>query len=289
MQEEQAIRSTPDATRAGDWAVVLASAGIPHRLMERDGAFALVVAAPDATAAAAALDAYDAENVPVVEPPLPDLGPSVLGVVSGALLLAFFAVTGSTEAARVSRWFDAGGASSDLILRGQLWRTITTLTLHADLLHLAGNVIAALLFFSAVGRWLGAGLGGVILLAAAAAANLLTAAVRGPGHLSVGASTATFAALGMLAGLQAVRRFRHGLRRKYAWVPLGAGLGLYAMLGVGERADLTSHLFGLGMGVLAGSLAAATGLRAPGRAAQALLGLGALAALAGSWLLAFRA
>jgi membrane associated rhomboid family serine protease len=289
MQEEQAVRSTPDATRAGDWAVVLASAGVPHRLVERDGAFAVVVTAADAGAAAAALDAYEAENVPVVVPPVPDLGPSVLGVVSGALLLAFFLVTGGTDGPRVSPWFGAGNASSELILHGQWWRAVTTLTLHADLLHLVGNVIAALLFFSAVGRWLGAGLGGLFLLVASAAANLLTAVARGPGHASVGASTATFAALGMLAGLQALRWLRHGARRKYAWVPLAAGLGLYAMLGVGEQVDMLAHLFGLGAGALAGGLATAAGVRAPGRALQALLGIGGLAALAGCWLLAFRA
>jgi hypothetical protein len=90
-----------------------------------------------------------------------------------------------------------------------------------------------------------------------------------------------------VAGLQAVRRWRHAIRRRYAWLPLGAGLGLYAMLGVGAGADIYAHLFGLGMGAVTGLAMAIAGVRGPGRAWQAVLGLGALAAVIVAWSLAF--
>ncbi|HVR64087.1 MAG TPA: rhomboid family intramembrane serine protease, partial [Polyangia bacterium] len=154
-------------------------------------------------------------------------------------------------------------------------------------LHLAGNVIASLIFVGAVGRWLGSGVAAGLMLAAAVAANLLTAAVHGPGHDSVGASTATFAALGIVSGLQLVRRWRLGPLRRRAWLPIGAGLALFAMLGVGERADVLAHLFGLLVGALVGVV---VGLRARRRApAWVQVTAGALAALsvAGCWLLAF--
>jgi len=283
----RALRLTPSRTRIEEWALVLASAGIAHRVVEREGAFSLEVAAADAAAAAEALAAFDAESVPAPPPPAPDLGPSPLGMATATLLLAFFVVTGGWDVSAPTAWFGAGSASAELIMRGQWWRAVTALTLHGDVLHVAGNAIASLLFVSAVGRWLGAGLGAVLILVSAAVANLLVAVAHRREHISVGASTATFAALGILAGLQIVRRLRHGERSLRAWViPLGAGLGLFAMLGVGEHADVLAHLFGLGMGTLAGVLAAIFRLRAPGRLAQAGLVLLVLGALAASWALA---
>jgi membrane associated rhomboid family serine protease len=70
------------------------------------------------------------------------------------------------------------------------------LTLHGDWFHVASNVIAALIFFSAVGRWLGGGLGASLILVSATAGNLMNAIYHRTDHNSVGASTATFAALG---------------------------------------------------------------------------------------------
>jgi len=287
---ETLLRATASSTQAGDWALVLAAAGIAYRLDERDGRFVLAVDPADAAAAETALAGFDAEGPVRPDPPAPDAGASALGILSAIALCAMFLVAGPSGKGGPfgplwvgARWFEAGAASAERIASGQWWRVLTALTLHADLLHLAGNVVAALIFVSAVGRWLGGGLGAVVILTAAAAANLLTAAVHRTGFVSVGASTATFAALGLCAGLQVVRRLRGGARRKYAWVPLGAGLGLYAMLGVGPGADTYAHLFGLGMGAAIGSAAALGNVRAPRTTVQVLLGATALAAIAASW------
>ncbi len=284
------LRATASPTKAGDWALVLTAAGIHHHVDERDGQFALLVAVEDEPRAQEALTGFDDEGAPEQAPPVPDRGPSPLGVLVAATFGAMFVVTGTRAAG--SRWFDLGSASADAIIHGAWWRAVTALTLHADLLHLAGNVIASLIFVAAVGRWLGAGLGGALLLGSATAANLLTAAVHRTAFDSVGGSTATFAALGLCAGLQVVRRLKLRTRRGYAWVPIGAGLALYAMLGVGAGADLYAHLFGLGMGTLVGVGVAAgqlsRGWRAPGTLAQVLLGVGTLVALAGCWLMAWR-
>jgi len=204
-----AVRATDNIPRAGDWALVLHSAGIDHRVDIRDGALALMVAAEDGPTALAALDAFDTESRPVIEAPMPDLGPSPLGFACAALLVIMFRLTGPGEARPPSTWFDVGSAASSAILDGEIWRSVTALMLHGDLMHLVGNVVASLLFVSAVGRWLGVGLGGALILASAAAGNILTAWSYGPGHVSIGASTATFAALGLLAGVQVVRRFGH--------------------------------------------------------------------------------
>jgi rhomboid protease GluP len=286
------LRTTVSTTQAGDWALVLAAAEIPYRLDERDGRFTLAVATGDLTAAEAALVAFDAEGAPESPPPAPDAGASTLGPLAAIGFCAMFLVTGTRAAG--SRWFDAGAASAEQIAAGQWWRAITALTLHADLLHLCGNVVAALIFVSAAGRWLGGGLAAVLILASAAVANLLTAAVHRTAFVSVGSSTAIFAALGLMAGLQVARRLQLRTRRGYAWVPLGAGLGLYAMLGVGAGADVYAHLFGLGIGALVGFAVARAQMRTPGawrapRAeVQALLGAAALALVTSCWALALR-
>jgi membrane associated rhomboid family serine protease len=280
------VRVTDAIQPAGDWALVLHSAGIDHRVDIRDGALALIVTADDAPLALAALDAFDAESRPVIEVPVPDLGPSPLGFACAALLVIMFRLTGAGDARPPSAWFDVGRAASTAILDGETWRTVTALTLHGDLMHLVGNVVASLLFVSPVGRWLGVGLGGALVLTSAAIANFLAASTYGPGHVSIGASTATFAALGLLAGMQIVRRFGHGERRRRAWIPLVAGLCLVIMLGASERADIVAHLFGLAVGVVAGVGVAASGVRAPGRVVQGLLATMTLGVLIGCWWIA---
>jgi membrane associated rhomboid family serine protease len=288
---ERLLRTTASPTKAGDWTLVLAAAGIPHRVDEGGGQFAIVVEADDEARAAEALAGFDAEGPPEIAPAAPDQGRSPLGLLAAIGFSAMFLVTGTRDGG--SRWFDVGAASAALIAHGAWWRAITALTLHADLLHLAGNVVASLIFISAVGRWLGTGLGAGLILASATAANLLTAAVHREAFVSLGASTATFAALGLCVGLQVVRRLKLRTRRGYVWVPIGAALALYAMTGVGPDADRYAHLFGIGVGTAAGLGAAYAqlerGWQPPRALAQALLGAGALAAVVGCWLLAFGA
>jgi len=287
---DHVLRTTASPTQAGDWELVLRAASITYRVEEREGVFAIVVADGDAAAANDALAGFDEEGAPEQQPPAPDQGWSPLGLLVAIGLTGMLLVAGTRE--RGSIWFTAGSASAELITHGAWWRAVTALTLHADILHLAGNVIASLVFMTAVGRWLGTGLAGLLILLSATAGNLLTAVRHHTNHDSIGASTATFAALGLIAGLQVARRLRLRTRPGYAWVPIGAGLALFAMLGVAAGSDYYAHLFGLGCGLLFGVGWAFAqlrrGWRAPGAAVQLLLGALSLAAIAGSWLLAFR-
>ncbi|MGV3518083.1 rhomboid family intramembrane serine protease [Luteitalea sp.] len=285
------VRTTDSIARAGDWSLVLHSAAIPHRIEIREAAIVIVVEEAARTAALASLEAFDLESLPVVRVPAPDLGPSPLGLALAVLIVALHVAIGTRRDGMGAVWFRAGSASAEAIVHGEWWRAVTALMLHADVLHLLGNVVGSLVFVSAVGRWLGVGLGGAVVLASAVTGNLLTAYFHQVRHVSVGASTATFAALGVVAGLQMVRRHRHRERgiRGYSWLPLAAGLGLIVMIGSGERADLVAHLAGLGAGVVAGWLVAATGVRVPGTVGQVGLAALTLGVIAASWLLAFRA
>ena len=250
------LRLALDCDRADELALVLAAVGVPYHVARSgQGDFALIVPLHDAERAERALVAYDRDvaSTPPEPPPAPVRGVGALGPVLALLILGFFIVTGPWEAPRDGRWFAAGAAAARQIRAGAWWRAITAMTLHADIMHVVGNAVGSLIFVTAAARWLGSGLAAVLVLLAGTAANLLTARVESLDHLSVGASTATFAALGIIAGLQVVRRWRGGgMPRRRAWVAMGAGLALFAMLGVGPRADVFAHLFGLGCGFVLG-------------------------------------
>ena len=251
-----ALRESPSRDRIEDWSLVLTAIGIDHRVTRRsDGAYVLLTAPADEERAAQALALYEAESRAAarVAPPAPERGSKGLGIVVGMALIAFAFRTGMWDSAEASRWFAVGVADAARIRSGEWWRAVTAMTLHADFMHLFGNVAASVIFMGAAGRWLGSGAAAILIVTAGTAANLLTAWTERRDHLSVGASTATFAALGLVVGLQVVRRWRGGgaIRRR-AWVAAGAGLALLAMLGMGAKADVFAHAFGLGVGTLLG-------------------------------------
>jgi rhomboid protease GluP len=289
------LRATGNQELADGWALVLESQAIPNHLERHDSAIALWVPDQDRARAERSLAAYDRERraeAAAVFPAVPDQGWSAAGLAMVVVLGAFFWVTGGRDDGDPGRWFREGTASAELIRHGQAFRTITALTLHADAAHLFGNAVATLIFVSAAGRWLGSGLALLATLGAGALGNLLVALSYGSQpHHSVGASTATFGALGLLGGLQIVRWIRqgraHGGRRRVMAV-IAACMGVFAMLGVGEKSDVRAHLFGLAAGVLLGmGLGRFLALPMPMRRSH-LCGLLAAVALAGAWALAFR-
>ena len=120
----------------------------------------------------------------------------------GLLLIGFFAITGAR--AGHSAWFEHGSADAQRMMAGEWWRAVTALTLHADAPHLLGNAVASALVMTAVCQRLGPGVGMWLLLLAGAGGNALTAIAHGSDHVSVGASTAIFGAIGILAGVRIV-------------------------------------------------------------------------------------
>jgi rhomboid protease GluP len=274
-----AVRVTADRQRADEWAVVLAAAGIPHWQRHRLDGWALVVPADDAATALATLAAYDEENARdeggAVAPSRP---PTITGAVVALLLIGFFAITGPRTGR--SAWFAHGSADAARMLAGEWWRAVTALTLHADAPHVVGNAVAAALLLTAVCWQLGPGLGLALALLAGAGGNALTALVHGGGHVSVGASTATFGAIGLLAALRALAP-RPAERR--TWVIVAASLALLALLGTSPDADLLAHLFGLLSGAALGVVAARALPWVPSWPIQWLLVGAAVVAVIGAW------
>src|SRR2546425_1515361 len=156
---ETAIRITPSARRAEEWATVLAASGIRHRLASTGTGWAVVVASDDSAQASAALAAYDEENPHEVGVPAPAVGRDSigLGVAVAALLLGFFTLTGPRASGGAR--FERGRAPAPRILQGEVWRTITAITLHADLAHVLGNAAARVVLIPPVSPSLGPGAG----------------------------------------------------------------------------------------------------------------------------------
>ena len=122
-------------------------------------------------------------------------------------------------------------------------------------------------FLTAVCRNLGPGLGAATVLGVGALGNLLNAWFHGFDHVSVGASTAVFGALGVLGGMGVVQRRRLGIHGRRAWIPLAAGVAILAMIGTGgPRVDLWAHLWGFVAGAGAGiaPLSMRSGRKPPG-------------------------
>src|SRR3989441_12518292 len=196
---DRVIRATRRATQADEWALVLAAGGIPPHLAPGGAGWPLLVPAAEAARAQAALDAYDEEARRAPHAAVPDAASPRLawaaGIAAGALLLAFFAVTGPPAAG--SRWFEQGAASARHIVRGELWRAVTALTLHADAVHVAGNAVATAVLLPAVVQRLGVGCGLWLVLLSGAAAHLLTAIPHHPPPAALRAPTAPVRAGGV--------------------------------------------------------------------------------------------
>jgi membrane associated rhomboid family serine protease len=287
VQSEVIIRVAEQPGRAEGWSFVLEALGIPHRVLDTAMGRAIVVDEAVAQKASAALLESDREAVELApsEPPAPDTGNAWIGIAVSLGLVAFHFFT---ESRTDVPWSAAGSARADAIVHGAWYRAVTALTLHADIGHVAGNAAALIIFVSALGRWLGGGVAALLLLFTGFAGNVLNAYLHGGQHNSIGASTAAFGALGILGGLQFVRRYRFTARmdrRRRALTAIAACLGLFAMLGVGQRAeiDVMAHVTGLGVGLVTG-FAAGHLLRRPLRPLwQALLLLGSAAIVAGCW------
>ncbi|MEE8556343.1 MAG: rhomboid family intramembrane serine protease [Myxococcota bacterium] len=279
------IRTTDSRARAEQWVLVLASQGVSG-VVDRGGeGWTLVVDSADAETATELLVAHELESVSTPRRgTVVEYGSTWSGLIMSVLLAGFYLITGPRDPDVV--WFQEGASTAHRVLDGEIWRTVTALTLHSGPGHLLGNVVACAVFATAVCRILGPGRGSWLILLAGAFGNGINALVRVSGHSAVGASTAVFGAVGLLAGAGLVRRRRLGLQGLRAWAPFAAGLALLAMLGTGQGTDLGAHLFGFASGVVLGL---ATGVLPEPRkswVSQGLLSLLALAGIVGCWSIA---
>jgi membrane associated rhomboid family serine protease len=284
------VAASPLPAGCREQALVLQALGIPHELIEDWAGSRLLVPASRAAAAREQLARFAAENRGVRRPDdaLASRASSVPGLLAWVAILIAAFVCERTQVQGLD-WWGEGIADAGRIRAGEWWRAVTALTLHDDFAHLLGNLVFGALFVGALCPVTGTGLALCSVLVTGAVGNLLNAGLQPDGHRSLGASTAVFSALGLLAALQWRRRARRRSGRLRRWTPVVAALFLLGYLGAsGVRVDVLAHVTGLAAGLAAGVVlepGVDGSLSRPG--VQHLLGASALGLLLLAWWLAF--
>jgi len=236
------------------WAV-LDAAGIPAAVEDRRGACLLVVREEDLSRAERELDDYRQEGRE--ERPqrsLKLLPGGWIGILAYSSVLV--AVAGLANGhAFGSDWFDAGRTQAGLMMEGEWWRALTALTLHVDTRHLLGNLFFGSVLGFLAAQGLGGGVAWLAIVIGGALGNVANAVLQDSSHSSVGASTAVFAALGLLVALALHQRRGNPGGAVRRWSPLVAGILLLAWTGIGgERTDVLAHVTGLTAGLIVGAV-----------------------------------
>jgi len=181
-------------------------------------------------------------------------------------------------------WLAVGRMDADRMLAGEWWRTVTALTLHVDTAHLLANAGFGALFCYFLGRYLGGGVGWIAIVLAGTLGNALNGWLEAPGHLSIGASTAVFGALGLLTAYTWRRGFPRGTSFRARVAPVVAGIALLAYTGTGgPNTDIGAHLTGFAMGFAIGFAVARAPLPTSMRV-QIAAGLAAWLLVIGAWI-----
>jgi membrane associated rhomboid family serine protease len=281
-----AIASAPNERHAADLGLVLTARGIEH--VRQPGVVGWDVSVPVSRVAEARaeLAQYVFENKRAIgQRRIEEVGDGLPGMIAylAILLGVFFCVHASVLSLD---WFGTGRLVAGRVMAGEWWRTVTALTVHWDLDHLGGNLVFGAFFGFFIGRYLGLGIGWLSVIGAATLANVLAALLLEPTHTSLGASTAVFAALGILTAYT----WRRGYLRETPWrwrlAPIVAGIGLLAFTGAGgENTDLFAHLAGFlaGFGTGLGLARWLTLQRLESRPTQRVCAALTLALIAGAW------
>lgn len=280
-----------------DTELVLRSASIPFVVEPRGSAWVLGVRPEDVERARRELADYSREESqrPTHEPI--ELRPATWWWQSVVLYVAILIVAHlfATHSAFDENWYTAGRAHAESIRSGGWWRTITALFLHTGVPHLSSNLLYGSIFAGLVAYTRGGGVAFLGVLAAGAMGNAINAFAQDPGHLSVGASTAVFGAVGLLCGTEWRRRAYLKVDRMRRFGPLFLGVVLFSWLGVGEnpevdRIDVFAHVFGVVAGIALGAFSASLPEAwARSIKVQSLATLAIVALVGGAWLIAFAA
>ena len=269
-------------------------------VVEFDGThFILMVDAADAALAQSHLRSYDIESRPAAPMPAPPRPhpDAWIGCVLYVVVLVGVGLAVSNGWWRLDA-FDVGELDAGRVQHGQWWRAWTALTLHLDIAHLAANLGAGIWFGYLAARQLGSGTAWLLTVNGAALANLFESQFGPATHRAVGASTAVFTALGLLAAHSWRTRIHYPQRWALRWAPLVAGVVLLGWLGTagegtagegtaGEGTDVVAHALGFVFGCLLGYCAALPAMeRVLQRLPQWLAGIAATASIGIAWVCA---
>ena len=269
MDENASAEELPDLVPVGAWpslgeaqehALVVLAMNLECWIFPAAGQFALLASPAEVPGIHREFALYESEQSERrvrVEPPVFPAGIELALMWALSLLVVFW--WQGQDLSLVDRFCNSSRA---LVEGGQWWRAFTSLFLHADAGHLLSNIGIGGIFCVMVAQTVGAWRGWALILAGGMLGNLANAWLRYPGGFtSLGASTATFAAVGVLTGVAMIRAWRfHSLRElRPLLVPLLTGLivlGWYGSGGEGPdaaRTDVAGHVAGWTGGFLLGA------------------------------------
>jgi membrane associated rhomboid family serine protease len=272
---------------------MLAAVGIASAVVFDGSEFQLLVDAAGVSQALSHLRQYDLEIASALSSPLPPplrLHPNAwVGSLVYVLVLLGVAYAISNGLWRLDA-FDTGDLDGARVRSGQWWRAWTALTLHLDGPHLAANTGAGVWFGYLAARLIGSGNSWLLIVVGAGLANWIEGRFGPAAHRAVGASTAVFAALGLLSAYSWSTRFSYPQRWALRWGPLVAGVVLLGWTGTeGEGTDVVAHGLGFAVGALFGAAATLRPVRRVlDQVPQWLAGLAALTPIAVAWIYALR-
>jgi rhomboid protease GluP len=259
------VFASPTRKECEERAFVLTAVGLPHALAQSPEGFSLLVAPEYLDQARDHLLLYQQERrrppPRAIVAPVRHYAYAWVGSLLYALVLLGVAAAISFGWGRLDA-FEAGSLNAGLVRQGQWWRAWTSLTLHLDAAHIAANLGAGAWFGYLAGRLLGPGTAWALVVLGAGAANWIESLLAAADHRSVGASTAVFTALGLLAAYTWRERHSMALRPAQRYGPLFAGVILLGWLGTsGEHTDVMAHLLGFAVGGALGALIAGARLQ----------------------------
>lgn len=243
---------------AQEYSLVVLAMRLDCLITVEQGAFVIHVEGVSAAAVQNEFRLYEAEEAAVRPPETLRVFGSGVELLFIWIVTLFFCYTVQLE--RPSFTDTYLNSAHAVMGQGEFHRSFTALFLHGSLDHLLGNIaygsIFCLLVANSLGPWTGWGL----ILASGTLANFLNAVLhQNAAFFSLGASTATFGALGLLVGVGLYqawlsRTVRSGIR---VVVPLAIGVMFFSMFGIGRPdpeapTDVMAHVLGLLCGGLLG-------------------------------------
>lgn len=261
-----------------EFELVLTAVGIDSKVEQFERTWILFVPSDQERGAREQISMYQSENriFNRTRAPSPILDNGVAGcVVFVVLIWSIWFLEGvgifSNIRSNGAMWVHA-------VENGEWWRCVTALLLHGNIAHIVSNTVMGVVFGCLVARHFGSGLCWLLVLFCGAMGNYLNSMIQSPMFASIGASTATFAAVGLLAGLFFRRRLIIGRGWRYNALPIAGAIGLFALLGIGgEDTDVIAHFTGLLCGVIVGTVVASFNLRWFGKSGQWIAGVLAIA------------
>jgi len=249
-------------TACAEFGLMLEARAIPFEVVEEAADWVLTVAPYAARAAQEEVTRYALERVAARRVEAAKVsyfkvfarpfGGAGYGAVGYALILLGTAYAAGQGSFGVD-WLTAGAIEGRQGIHQDWWRAVTALTLHLDQEHLFGNLLFGIGAGVLCSRLFGSGLAWLSILAAGAFGNCLELWFAPQDYRAVGASTAVFAALGLLAGFAWRQRLPLRERWLYRGTPLIAGVFLLALLGAGtEHVDVLGHVLGFAAGLALG-------------------------------------